>query len=388
MTPGTEKIFDWRFGIADLSLRLITFLLLVSAHFLWAQSPLEDALSAIERGDYGRAEQILSTNPQPLLQGILQFHRGDYVSAEKSLIQALERNDDFRARAFLALTRAATGGCDTARPALEEAFRAEGARELRRLSGLALSQCHIAASRFSDAFSVIENLKSFSPEDADVLYQSARLHLKAWNDAVFLMFQKTPASFRVNQLSAEIFEIQGKYSEAVAEFRKAIEKNPAALNLHFRLGRALLMESHSAASLDAARQEFENELKLNPSDAAAEYQIGQILLAQQKPEEAKKRYERAVALNPKFGEALLALGKLRLDEKRFPESIALLQQAADLLPKSEAVHYALMIAYRNSGKTEEALRAKEALEKLQRPPEGEFTDFLKKLGEGSAKSKE
>ena len=110
----------------------------------------------MERGDYARAEQILSTSPQPLLQGILQFHRGDYVSAEKSLIQALERNDDFRARAFLALTRAATGGCDNARPALEEAFRAEGARELRRLSGLALSQCHIAASRFSDAFAVIE----------------------------------------------------------------------------------------------------------------------------------------------------------------------------------------------------------------------------------------
>ena len=144
-------------------------------------------------------------------------------------------------------------------------------------AGLALSQCHLAASRFSEAFAVIENLKSLFPDDADVLYQSARLHLKAWNDAVFLMFQKTPASFRVNQLSAEIFEIQGKYAEAIAEFRKAIEKNRAALNLHFRLGRALLMESHSAASLEAARQEFESELKLNPSDAAAEYQIGQIL---------------------------------------------------------------------------------------------------------------
>jgi len=103
--------------------------------------------------------------------------------------------------------------------------------------------------------------------------------MKAWNDAVFQMFEKTPASFRVNQLSAEIFEIQGKYGEAIAEFRKAIEKNRMALNLHFRLGRALLMESHSADSLEAARQEFESELKLNPSDAAAEYQIGQILLA-------------------------------------------------------------------------------------------------------------
>jgi lipopolysaccharide biosynthesis regulator YciM len=117
------------------------------------------------------------------------------------------------------------------------------------------------------------------------------------------------------------------------------------------------MESHSPDSLEVARQEFESELKLNPSDAAAEYQIGQILLAQQKAEEAGKRYERALALSPKFPEALLALGKVRLDEKRFSESIALLQQAAALLPKSEAAHYALMIAYRNSGKTEERVAA-------------------------------
>ena len=87
----------------------------------------------------------------------------------------------------------------------------------------------------------------------------------------------------MNQLSAEIFETQGKYTEAIAEYRKAIEKNPNALNLHFRLGRALLMESHGAAALEQARQEFEAELRLNPKDAAAEYQVGQILVAQQKP---------------------------------------------------------------------------------------------------------
>jgi len=371
-----------------LRLRIITFLLLISAHFLWAQTPLEDALSAIERGDYTRAEQVLSTSHQPLLQGILQFHRGDYASAENSLVQALENNDNSSGRAFLALTHAAIGGCDSAQAELEQTFRQAGVNELHRLTGLALAQCHLAAGRYLESFAVLAKLASLFPDDADVLYQSARLHLKAWNDAVFQMFEKTPGSFRVNQLSAEIFEIQGKYSEAVVEFRKAIEKNRSALNLHFRLGRALLMESHSADSLEAARQEFESELKLNPADVAAEYQIGQILLAQQKAQEAGKRYERALALSPKFAEALLALGKLRLDEGRFSESIALLQQAAALLPKSEAALYTLMIAYRNSGKTDEALRAKETLEKLQRPPQGEFTDFLKRLGEGPTKSKE
>ncbi len=119
------------------------------------------------------------------------------------------------------------------------------------------------------------------PADADVLYQSARLHMKAWNDTLFEMFQKAPTSYRVNQISAEIFEIQGRYAEAAAEYRKAIEKNPAALNLHFRLGRALLLESHSPENLALARREFEAELALNPGDAVAEYEIGQILLAGQ-----------------------------------------------------------------------------------------------------------
>ena len=58
---------------------------------------------------------------------------------------------------------------------------------------------------------VLEQLQKSFPDDADVLYETAQVHMKAWNDAVFQMYQKTPASFRVNQLSGEIFEIQGHY---------------------------------------------------------------------------------------------------------------------------------------------------------------------------------
>ena len=127
--------------------------------------------------------------------------------------------------------------------------------------------------------------------------------MKAWNDAVFQMYQKTPASFRVNQLSGEIFEMQGRYQEAAAEYRKAIQKNPAALNLHFRLGRALLLQSHDPANLREARKEFEAELALNPRDAVAEYQVGQILLAEQNPAlappRASKRRSRSIRISPR-----------------------------------------------------------------------------------------
>jgi hypothetical protein len=44
-----------------------------------------------------------------------------------------------------------------------------------------------------------------------------------------------------------------------------------------------------------------------------------------------------------------------------------------------------MLAYRNSGDAENAKREKAILDELQKPPEGEFTEFLKKLGEKPAK---
>ena len=50
-------------------------------------------------------------------------------------------------------------------------------------------------------------------------------------------------------------------------------------------------------------------------------------------------------------------------------------------PASESAHYALMLAYRNAGRMEDAQLEKAVFEKLKRPPEGEFTEFLKKLGE-------
>jgi Flp pilus assembly protein TadD len=81
---------------------------------------------------------------------------------------------------------------------------------------------------------------------------------------------------------------------------------------------------------------------------------------------------------------MIALGKLRLEARRNDEAIALLTKAVKLQPRSEAAHYSLMMAYRNSGRMDDARRQKAELDKLQRPPEGEFTEFLKKLGEKPA----
>lgn len=315
----------------------------------------------------------------PVSQGIAEFNHGEYAAAKRDLKTVA---GDPRAATFLALSQAATGECDTALPELERRFPTKTDGTLRRLTGLALAQCYMAQKHTDAAEPVVAVLLKEFPADADVLYLSATLHRKAWNDAIYLMYQKTPASYRVNQLSAEIFEIQGKYAEAIAEYQKAIAKNPKAINLHYQLGRAMLLQaSTNPATQEQARKQFEQELALNASDAAAEYQIGQILLLQQKQTEPTPHFERAMQLRPDFPEALLAVGKLRSEAKRYSEAAQLFERAVKLQPRSEAAHYSLMMAYRNSGRTADAQREKAELEKLQRPPEGEFTDFLKRLGE-------
>jgi tetratricopeptide (TPR) repeat protein len=284
-------------------------------------------------------------------------------------------------RAFLALAQAAGGHCDAALPNLASQFAEASDPELRRLVGLALSQCDLAQGHYDEAFPVLARLKALYPDDADVLYQTARLHMKAWNDTLFEMFRKVPSSYRVNQISAEIFEIQGRYAEAAAEYRKAIEKNPAGLDLHFRLGRALLLQSHAPDNLALARREFEAELGLNPGDAVAEYEIGQILLTGQDTASAVKRFERAASLDPGFAEALQAVAKARMDAKEYDEAITLLEKVVRLQPANESAHYSLMLAYRNAGRTSDAAAQQVALDKLRQAPEGEFTDFLKRLGD-------
>ena len=307
-------------------------------------------------------------------QGIAAFQTGRYSVALSKLRHAVASDPtDAIAARFLALTQAAGGDCKSALPIL--------LKDTDPLAGLGAAKCYSAAGDDGSAFALLQRLEREYPKNPDVLYTSAKLHMKAFNDDTFAMFQRTPASYRVHELSAEIFEVEARYGDAAAEYRKAIELNPAAPDLHYRLGRALLMQSHEAASLTQAAAEFRAELLVSPEDGACEFQLGQIAQVEGNGEEARAHFAKALALSPDFAQAMIALGKLDSDGKKYEDAIGLLKRAVKLQPANEAAHYALLTAYRNSGQMEQAKAEKAELDRLQKPPEGEFSDFLKKLGE-------
>ena len=318
---------------------------------------------------------VAAWTQNPGHDGVQAFNEGRYSVALEDLKQA----SDPTSRAFLALTQAAIGNCNAALPGLLAVPNSDP--ETYRLVRLAAVKCYSSANEPRKAFGILDGLEQTYPNDADVLYLSAKLHMKAFNDATQAMFERRPSSYRVHELSGEIFEVEDRYTDAAAEYRKAIQANPNAPDLHYRLGRAILLQGHSPEALNEAKGEFQNELKLNPEDSSCEYQLGQIAQVQGKMNEAAPFFEKAIALSPNFVQALIALGKIESQQKQYPRAIELLTRATSLQPSNETAHYALLTAYRDSGQIEKASAEKVTLDRLQKPPDGEFSDFLKKLGE-------
>jgi tetratricopeptide (TPR) repeat protein len=313
-------------------------------------------------------------------EGMAAFKDGRYSIALVKFREVLRQSSDQTARVFAALTEAALGDCQAALPGLT-AHPEPNDPVLYRMATLAAVKCYSTKHDEANAFSLLQRLRERFPDDPDVLYTSAKLHMKAFNDATFAMFQRAPSSYRVHELSAEVFEIENRYEQAAAEYRKAIELNPNAPEIHYRLGRALLLQSHDSTSLGLAAAEFRSELRLSPEDGACEFQLGQIAQVEGKLSDAKLHFERAVALSPNFVGGLIALGKVNTQEKQYRTAIQLLSRATALQPDNETAHYALLTTYRNAGQMDKAKGEKAILDRLQKPPDGEFANFLKKLGE-------
>ena len=246
---------------------------------------------------------------------------------------------------------------------------------------LALARCRMAAGRLDEAAAVLDRLRATDPADADVLYETARLQMRAWNETIRQLYEKNPSVVPRQPALRRDPRNPGPVRRSRRGVPQGHRQEPARIEPALPVGARF--DEQLARSRDARprAKEIEAELALNPSDAVATYQAARILQVREHAAEADARYEQALKLRPDFVEALCALGTLRNEERRSAEAIPLLEKAVQLAPASEAGHYALMIAYRNSGRMDDARREKARLDELHKTPEGEFSDFLKKLGE-------
>ena len=185
--------------------------------------------------------------------------------------------------------------------------------------------------------------------------------------------RSAPSSYQVHELNAEALETQGKWSDAEAEYREVLKKDPQVPGMHYRIARLLLSAppatTTNADAKAAARRELEEELKIDPNNAGAEYVLGELARQEGKDQAAIDHFSRAGKLDAGFADAFIGLGRTLLTDNRAADAIAPLETAVKLNPDSPIAHFNLATAYSRTGRKEDAAREfnllKEISEKLK-----------------------
>jgi tetratricopeptide (TPR) repeat protein len=293
--------------------------------------------------------------------GLLAYQQARYTEASEELRAALVRDRSLSgAEDLLGMSLARQGYTADAVPLLEKCFRRGGREEYRVEAGLLLAEIHSAGQRLNQAMEVVRTLEAEYPNNAEVLYAAYRLHADLGAKALAALARTAPESSRLHQVTAELLESDGDYPHAVDQYRRALAAEPKVPGLRRALGVALLNSSQDASARSEARREFEAELKLNPRDAQAEYELGEIAWWERRAGDAAVHYAHALEMQPNFIEALLGLAKVRFLSGQSAEARKLLAQAVEVEPANEVAHYRLAQVARQLG--EEDAAAKEFAE--------------------------
>jgi len=328
-----------------------------------AQRLAADAQAALAAGDHAREisdyEKLVKLMPK-----VAEVHAnlatacyfaGRFDEAVPEAQFALKLKPSLvNAHYFLGLSLAEGGRCLEALPYLQQDYARVPDPKLKVLIGTNGLRCAIDAGQIDRALEFARSVGRDFPDDPEVLYLSSHLYSALANSATERLLESAPASYQAHQMSAEVLTIQGKLDDAAEEYHKVLALNPRLAGIHYELGRLLLAGTPSPENLAQARSEFEEELKIDPRNAAAESQIGDLAWQARQWNEAISHFQRAVQLEPDDTEALLGWGKSLVSAGRPQDAVAPLEKAVQLQPGDPSAHYQLSFAYRRLGKDAEA----------------------------------
>jgi len=286
----------------------------------------------------------------PLLLSCFMVSR--VLSGGPSLFAQQSTNPAAQAQRGIALAQ--KGRCKDAVPVLKGASGRVTDKQVRFQAAMLLARCAMSIDQSQTAVEALLLLNREFPNDPEVLYTTTHFYSELASHASPQLAATAPQSPQAQKLEAEAFESQGDWDKATAEYKKILEQNPKEPEIHFRLGRILL--SRTPPDPDGAKKEFEEELKINPQNASAEFMRGETARQAGQWEDAAKHFSRAADLDNVFVEAYLALGMSLNAAGKFADAVAPLQTYVKMQPGDPAGHYQLATAFARTGRKADAER--------------------------------
>jgi tetratricopeptide (TPR) repeat protein len=170
---------------------------------------------------------------------------------------------------------------------------------------------------------------------------------------------------------ANLYMLEKRFPDAEAMLRKLAAASSGDAILHLQLGRVLAAEG----KYDEASSEMEAGIKLAPNDSSALRDLADLDLLRKKYSEAEPRYRQLLKAQPKDADLHHSLGKSLLDQRKFPEAQAELVTAVSLKPDFGEAYWDLAVAADQNKDFGLAIKALDARTKYL--PELPFGYFLR-----------
>jgi len=343
------------------------------------QEEVQQGLSAFQHGDFAAAERYLSealkANPNLSNAAEVQANLGlayyadhQYPQAVDAFQSALKRDPTLEiAKGFLPVSQAAAGDCTQAMPGLEREFAANSDVKLRRVLGLSLERCAIEGGDETKADEATQKLLAAFPDDPDVLFTAGQLYGRLSSEVNLKLMKVAPNSPRTYQLMASVSAAEGNWKGAIDAYRKALRLEPNLQGAHLQIAVLTLMHSPDPNAWHQAVAELNEELKIDPASAEAEYEIGEAYRKHDQLEPAVAAFRKALDRDPNAVPARLGLAKALRQLGRKPEALAALQPARESAPDDPDVHFVLAQLYRDLGQAAEAQKEMAAFQRLRGP---------------------
>ncbi len=151
---------------------------------------------------------------------------------------------------------------------------------------------------------------------------------------------------------ADLLQQQSQFTEAIAQYRRAIELNPRFSWSYHYLGAALASQEDWEGAIAAYRRAIE----LNPNSIYSYHKLGQVLTHLRQSDEAIACYHQAIELDSDFSECHNSLGEVLAQQGKLGEAMACYQTALEIDPDYDQTYINLSDAAIQQGKLDQAVQ--------------------------------